>query len=174
MYSKIGTELASYAARAILYLLGSKRKPAGLLRRASYSKARAFCTPFTKLNNGWVDNNVPGPGVAKRTPREVWAPRVGSVGSDSQVAGRPRALPWARRPVGTVAMARSEDETTRLDELVRRRAEVDVRLARYKKGFGVLFADIAGSTDSPPPDKTFSPPLCTRLPVSCPGCACAG
>lgn len=38
------------------------------------------------------------------------------------------------------------DETTRLDELLRRRSELDRRLAAYKKEFAVMFADIAGST----------------------------
>lgn len=37
-------------------------------------------------------------------------------------------------------------DETRLDELLRRRTELDSRLARYKKEFGVLFADIVGST----------------------------
>src|SRR3990172_11305279 len=38
------------------------------------------------------------------------------------------------------------EDTTRLDELLRRRTELDRRLARYKQEFGVMFADIAGST----------------------------
>lgn len=44
-------------------------------------------------------------------------------------------------------MPRKKDpEQTRLEELLRRRTELDVRLAGYKHEFGVLFADIAGST----------------------------
>src|SRR3989304_5006263 len=42
-------------------------------------------------------------------------------------------------------MAAHED-STRLDELLRRRTELDRRLARYKQEFAVMFADIAGST----------------------------
>lgn len=38
------------------------------------------------------------------------------------------------------------EDTTRLDELLRRRTELDQRLARYKEEFAVMFADIAGST----------------------------
>lgn len=40
----------------------------------------------------------------------------------------------------------SPEDTTRLDELLRRRTELDRRLARYKQEFAVMFADIAGST----------------------------
>ena len=42
-------------------------------------------------------------------------------------------------------MARQED-STRLDDLLRQRTELDRRLARYKQEFAVMFADIAGST----------------------------
>lgn len=38
------------------------------------------------------------------------------------------------------------EDSTRLDDLLRRRTELDSRLARYKKEFGVLFADMVGST----------------------------
>src|SRR3972149_8794383 len=40
----------------------------------------------------------------------------------------------------------SREDTTRLDDLLRRRTELDRRLARYKQEFAVMFADIAGST----------------------------
>ena len=43
-------------------------------------------------------------------------------------------------------MALTEDELGRLEELLRRRAELDERLARFKSEFAVLFADISGST----------------------------
>lgn len=42
-------------------------------------------------------------------------------------------------------MAEHED-STRLDDLLRRRTELDRRLAHYKQEFAVMFADIAGST----------------------------
>ena len=38
------------------------------------------------------------------------------------------------------------DDNTSFDELLRRRSEVDSRLARYKQECAVMFADIAGST----------------------------
>ncbi len=41
---------------------------------------------------------------------------------------------------------KKEPDQTRLDDLLRRRTELDLRLARYKQEFAVLFADIAGST----------------------------
>jgi class 3 adenylate cyclase len=43
-------------------------------------------------------------------------------------------------------MTRNDDEITRLDDLLRQRADLDERLARYKREFAILFADISGST----------------------------
>lgn len=40
----------------------------------------------------------------------------------------------------------SPEDTTRLEELLRRRTDLDRRLARHKQEFAVMFADIAGST----------------------------
>jgi len=43
-------------------------------------------------------------------------------------------------------MAARERDPTRIEDLLRQRSELDQRLARYRRSFAVLFADVSGST----------------------------